>query len=35
MPALPEQVRVARAFVAAVLGPGHPQADTAILLASW
>jgi anti-sigma regulatory factor (Ser/Thr protein kinase) len=34
IPALPEQVRVARAFVAAVLGRSHPHADLALLLAS-
>jgi anti-sigma regulatory factor (Ser/Thr protein kinase) len=32
--ALPEQVRVARAFVARVLGPSHGHADVAVLLAS-
>nr|MDQ2815124.1 ATP-binding protein [Actinomycetota bacterium] len=34
IPALPEQVRVARAFVAGVLGRSHPHADLALLLAS-
>lgn len=34
IPAVPEQVRVARAFVAAVLGESHPHADVALLLAS-
>ena len=29
----PERVRVARAFVGAVLGPGHPCGDVAVLLA--
>jgi anti-sigma regulatory factor (Ser/Thr protein kinase) len=32
--AVPEQVRVARAFVARVLGDSHVQADVALLLAS-
>lgn len=32
--ALPEQVGVARAFVAGVLGAGHPCLDVAVLLAS-
>ena len=32
--ALPEQVRVARAFVAGMLGPSHGYADVATLLAS-
>ena len=32
--ALPEQVRVARGFVAGVLGPSHGCADVAMLLAS-
>ena len=32
--ALPEQVRVARAFVAGMLGPSHGSADVAMLLAS-
>ena len=32
--ALPEQVRVARAFVAGVLGSSHGRADVAVLLAS-
>jgi len=32
--AVPEQVRVARAFVAAVLGRSHPHGDVALLLAS-
>ena len=32
--ALPEQVRVARAFVAGMLGPSHGYADVAMLLAS-
>jgi anti-sigma regulatory factor (Ser/Thr protein kinase) len=32
--ALPEQVRVARMFVAGVLGPSHGFADVAVLLAS-
>ena len=32
--ALPEQVRVARGFVAGVLGPSHGLADAAVLLAS-
>jgi len=32
--ALPEQVRVARAFVAGVLGSSHGYADVAVLLAS-
>jgi anti-sigma regulatory factor (Ser/Thr protein kinase) len=34
IPAVPEQVRVARAFVAGVLGESHPHADVALLLAS-
>ena len=34
IPAVPEQVRVARAFVARVLGECHPHADVALLLAS-
>ncbi len=34
IPAVPEQVRVARAFVARVLGESHPHADVALLLAS-
>ncbi len=34
IPALPEQVQVARAFVAGVLGRSHPHADVAVLLAS-
>jgi anti-sigma regulatory factor (Ser/Thr protein kinase) len=34
IPALPEQVRVARAFVTAVLGQSHPHADVTLLLAS-
>jgi anti-sigma regulatory factor (Ser/Thr protein kinase) len=34
IPALPEQVRVVRAFVAGVLGQYHPHADVALLLAS-
>jgi anti-sigma regulatory factor (Ser/Thr protein kinase) len=34
IPALPEQVRVARTFVAGVLGPSHGHADVAVLLAS-
>jgi anti-sigma regulatory factor (Ser/Thr protein kinase) len=29
-----ERARVARAFVAAVLGPGHPSTDVAVLLVS-
>lgn len=29
----PERLQVARAFVSAVLGPGHPCAETAVLLA--
>ncbi|HEX9542634.1 MAG TPA: hypothetical protein VGA04_31310 [Streptosporangiaceae bacterium] len=33
IPAVPEQVRVARAFVAAVLGESHPHADVVLLLA--
>jgi anti-sigma regulatory factor (Ser/Thr protein kinase) len=32
--AVPGNVRRARAFVAEVLGPGHPCADTAVLLCS-
>jgi anti-sigma regulatory factor (Ser/Thr protein kinase) len=32
--AVPEQVRVARGFVAGVLGPSHGHADVAMLLAS-
>ena len=32
--ALPEQVRVARGFVAGVLGPSYGHADVAVLLAS-
>jgi anti-sigma regulatory factor (Ser/Thr protein kinase) len=32
IPALPEQVRVARAFVAGVLGRSHPCAEVALLL---
>ncbi len=32
--ARPDKVRVARAFVARVLGPSHPCADVALLLAS-
>jgi hypothetical protein len=31
IPAVPEQVRVADTFVAAVLGECHPQADVALL----
>jgi anti-sigma regulatory factor (Ser/Thr protein kinase) len=34
IPALPEQVRVVRAFVAGVLGRSHPHADVALLLVS-
>jgi anti-sigma regulatory factor (Ser/Thr protein kinase) len=34
IPALPEQVRVVRAFVAGVLGRSHTEADVALLLAS-
>ena len=34
IPAVPEQVRVARAFVAGVLGESHPEADVVLLLAS-
>jgi len=34
IPALPEQVRVARSFVAGVLGESHPRADLTLLLAS-
>jgi anti-sigma regulatory factor (Ser/Thr protein kinase) len=34
IPAVPEQVRAARAFVAGVLGGSHPHADAALLLAS-
>jgi anti-sigma regulatory factor (Ser/Thr protein kinase) len=34
IPALPEEVRVVRAFVAGVLGRSHPHADVALLLAS-
>jgi anti-sigma regulatory factor (Ser/Thr protein kinase) len=34
IPAVPEQVRVARAFVAGVLGESHPHAGVALLLAS-
>jgi hypothetical protein len=34
IPALPEQVRVVRVFVAGVLGRSHPHADVAVLLAS-
>jgi len=34
IPAVPEQVRVARAFVAGVLGRSHPHAGVALLLAS-
>jgi anti-sigma regulatory factor (Ser/Thr protein kinase) len=34
IPALPEQVRAARAFVAAVLGQSHPHADVTLLLTS-
>jgi hypothetical protein len=30
----PERVRVARQFVGAVLGPGHPCGDAAVLLVS-
>jgi anti-sigma regulatory factor (Ser/Thr protein kinase) len=30
----PERARIARSFVAAVLGPGHPCGDVAVLLAS-
>jgi anti-sigma regulatory factor (Ser/Thr protein kinase) len=30
----PERVRVARAFIEGVLGPGHPCGDDAVLLAS-
>ncbi len=32
--AVPERVRLARAFVAGVLGGSHPHADVAVLLAS-
>ena len=32
--AVPGQVRLARAFVARVLGESHPHADVAVLLAS-
>jgi anti-sigma regulatory factor (Ser/Thr protein kinase) len=32
IPALPEQVRVARAFLAGVLGPSHQHMDTVLLL---
>ena len=32
--AVPERVRLARAFVAAVLGESHPCSDLAVLLAS-
>lgn len=31
---LAKRARVARAFAGAVLGPGHPCADVAVLLAS-
>jgi anti-sigma regulatory factor (Ser/Thr protein kinase) len=34
VPALPEQVRVARAFAAEVLGRSHPDADVTLLLVS-
>jgi anti-sigma regulatory factor (Ser/Thr protein kinase) len=34
LPAVPEQVRVARAFVSEVLGDSHPRIDAALLLAS-
>jgi anti-sigma regulatory factor (Ser/Thr protein kinase) len=34
IPAVPGQVRAARAFVAGVLGASHPHADAALLLAS-
>jgi len=34
IPAVPEEVRVARAFVAGVLGKSRPHADVALLLAS-
>lgn len=34
IPAVPEQVRVARAFVGEVLGESHPHIDVAVLLAS-
>lgn len=34
IPAVPEQVRVARAFVAEVLGESHAHAEAALLLAS-
>jgi hypothetical protein len=34
IPAVPEQVRVARAFVAGMLGESHPHADVALLPAS-
>ena len=34
IPAVPRQVRVARAFVAGVLGECHPHVDVALLLAS-
>ena len=34
IPAVPEQVRAARAFVAGVLGKSRPHADVALLLAS-
>jgi anti-sigma regulatory factor (Ser/Thr protein kinase) len=34
IPGHPERVSEARAFIAKVVGPGHPAADTAVLLAS-
>jgi len=34
VPGLPEEVKTARVFVVAVLGAGHPEADTAELLTS-
>jgi anti-sigma regulatory factor (Ser/Thr protein kinase) len=34
IPAVPEQVRLAREFVAGVLGESHPLSDLAVLLAS-
>ena len=34
LPGQPQQVSVARRFVAGAIGAGHPQADTALLLTS-